>query len=152
MCLPFKANTFDAVVIGEIIEHVAYPEKILQEAKRTLKNEGIVIITTPNNHIFLGMLSGIKPKLFENIRGRNELIKRQFGPTGEDHLFVFNKKCLNALLGRQGFEIISGGYINSFLMNPFTYPLLRFIPDFLTKIAFLNSKLSLGLYAVIRKK
>jgi 2-polyprenyl-3-methyl-5-hydroxy-6-metoxy-1,4-benzoquinol methylase len=150
--IPFKANTFDAVVIGELIEHVAYPEKLLKEAKKVLKKEGALIITTPNSHIFLGMLSGIKPELFEEIKDRNKLVKRQFGPAGKDHLFVFDKKSLNALLERQGFEIISEGYIHSFLMNPFTYHLLKFIPDLLVKIPFLNSKLSLGLYAVTRKR
>ena len=149
--MPFKNEQFDAVILGELIEHVAYPEKLLQEAKRVLKSGGLMIVTTPNNHIFLGMLSGIKPELFEDVKDRNKLLKRQFGPAGKDHLFVFDKKSLNALLERQGFEIISEGYINSFLMNPFTYHLLKFIPDSLVKIPFLNSKLSLGLYAVARK-
>jgi ubiquinone/menaquinone biosynthesis C-methylase UbiE len=150
--MPFENEKFDAVIIGELVEHVAYPEKLLKEAKRVLKPGGLMIITTPNNHIFLGMLSGIKPELFEDIKDRNKLLKRQFGPAGKDHLFVFDKKSLNALLERQGFEIILGGYVNSFLMNPFTYHLFRFIPDFLVKIPFLNSKLSLGLYAAARKK
>jgi 2-polyprenyl-6-hydroxyphenyl methylase/3-demethylubiquinone-9 3-methyltransferase len=149
--MPFKDESFDAVVIGELIEHVAYPEKLLQEARRVLKLGGLMAITTPNNHLFLGMLSGIKPELFEKIKDRNKLLKRQFGPAGKDHLFVFDKKNLNALLERQDFKIISEGYIDSFLMNPFTYYLLKFIPDFLVKIPFLNSKLSLGLYAAARR-
>ena len=150
--MPFKDNAFDAIIMGELIEHAAYPEKLLQEAKRVLKKEGVIIITTPNNHVFLSMLSGVKPHLFNPSKNRKNLVKRQFGPAGEDHLFVFDKKSLDALLETQCFKTISAGYVNSFLMNPFTYHLFKFIPDFLIKLPFLNSKLSLGLYVAVRKK
>lgn len=152
MNLPFKKNNFDTVILGEIIEHVAYPEKLIAESKKVLKKEGILIITTPNNHLFLGLLSGIKPQLFRYNKSRKKLLKRQFGPAGKDHLFVFDKNSLNLLLEKQGFEIISEGYVNSLFMNPFMFYILKFIPDFLIKIPFLKSKLSLGLYIVARKK
>jgi len=45
--LPFKANFFDIVLATEIIEHLSQPEKLIQEAKRVLKPEGYLILTTP---------------------------------------------------------------------------------------------------------
>ncbi|MEW6180635.1 MAG: methyltransferase domain-containing protein [Chloroflexota bacterium] len=51
--LEFEDNSFDTVILGEIIEHFTHPEKILQEAKRVLKEGGKVIITVPfglNSH------------------------------------------------------------------------------------------------------
>lgn len=46
--LPFRDNSFDCAVCSEVIEHVSEDEKVLSEAKRVLKNNGIFIITTPN--------------------------------------------------------------------------------------------------------
>jgi len=45
--LPFQANFFDVVLATEIIEHLDQPEKLIQEAKRVLKSNGHLILTTP---------------------------------------------------------------------------------------------------------
>ena len=46
--IPFEKNYFDCVVAGELIEHVKKPALFLKEANRVLKNNGLLIITTPN--------------------------------------------------------------------------------------------------------
>jgi len=48
--LPFEDRSFDFVVFSEIIEHIspAIIMKVLGEIYRTLKNGGIIIVTTPN--------------------------------------------------------------------------------------------------------
>lgn len=46
--LPFRANTFDAVLSLEVIEHAPDPILMLKEIQRVLKKNGILIITTPN--------------------------------------------------------------------------------------------------------
>ncbi len=46
--LPFSDNTFDCVVFSEIIEHLVDPNVALEEIKRVLKQEGTLIISTPN--------------------------------------------------------------------------------------------------------
>jgi SAM-dependent methyltransferase/glycosyltransferase involved in cell wall biosynthesis len=45
--LPFKDNFFDSVILGEVLEHLTHPEKVLSEAHRVLKDGGAVIITVP---------------------------------------------------------------------------------------------------------
>lgn len=45
--LPFDENTFDTVVLCEILEHVTHPERILKEVQRVLKDSGRVLITVP---------------------------------------------------------------------------------------------------------
>lgn len=46
-CLPFEDNSFDSVLLCEILEHLNHPEKVLTEAQRVLKDKGKVIITVP---------------------------------------------------------------------------------------------------------
>jgi ubiquinone/menaquinone biosynthesis C-methylase UbiE len=46
--LPFKDEEFDLVHCAEMIEHVDYPEKAIDEMYRVLKKNGTLIITTPN--------------------------------------------------------------------------------------------------------
>ena len=45
--LDFDDDTFDSVLFGEVIEHLARPEVTLRELRRVLKPGGRVIITTP---------------------------------------------------------------------------------------------------------
>ena len=46
--LPFEEGVFDAVILAEVIEHLARPNYCLSEIHRVLKPAGTLIITTPN--------------------------------------------------------------------------------------------------------
>ena len=46
--MPIKSESFDSIVAGEIIEHLENPEIFLKESYRVLKENGKLIITTPN--------------------------------------------------------------------------------------------------------
>jgi SAM-dependent methyltransferase len=46
----FDAQSFDAVVAFEVIEHVAEHEQVLAEVRRVLREEGILIMSTPDRH------------------------------------------------------------------------------------------------------
>lgn len=46
--LPFENNQFDIIISFETIEHVRDCYKVMSEFKRILKNNGILIISTPN--------------------------------------------------------------------------------------------------------
>lgn len=45
--LPFKENTFDIVLMLDVIEHVKNDNKAMAEAKRVLKPNGLLLITIP---------------------------------------------------------------------------------------------------------
>ena len=45
--LPFEDASFDTVVLGEILEHLTHPARVLAEAKRVLREGGRLIITVP---------------------------------------------------------------------------------------------------------
>jgi len=52
--LPFRAETFDAVICSELLEHVPDPRPVLEEIRRTLRPRGIVLICAP----FLNRIHG----------------------------------------------------------------------------------------------
>ncbi|MGI8905577.1 MAG: class I SAM-dependent methyltransferase [Candidatus Sumerlaeaceae bacterium] len=45
--LPFASDSFDGVILSEVIEHVRFPEKVLAEACRVTKIDGLVFVSTP---------------------------------------------------------------------------------------------------------
>jgi methionine biosynthesis protein MetW len=46
--LPFEDGSFDAVVVGEILEHVRFPDEVISEIARVLKSDGVVVGSVPN--------------------------------------------------------------------------------------------------------
>jgi len=46
--IPLENNSFDIAIATAIIEHLDHPVKLLEEARRILKLDGILILTTPN--------------------------------------------------------------------------------------------------------
>ena len=48
MRLPFRRESFDVVICFEVIEHVTDGWTLLRECTRVLRNEGILICSTPN--------------------------------------------------------------------------------------------------------
>ena len=45
--LPFKDETFDVVLFLDVLEHIKNDQKVINEAKRVLKKNGSIIITSP---------------------------------------------------------------------------------------------------------
>lgn len=45
--LPFADESFDTVVLGEVLEHLTHPTRVLGEAKRVLRDGGHLIVTVP---------------------------------------------------------------------------------------------------------
>lgn len=52
--LPFRGETFDAVICSELLEHVPDPRPVLAEIRRTLRTSGTVLICVP----FLNRIHG----------------------------------------------------------------------------------------------
>ena len=50
--VPLKANTWDAIVCFEVLEHIKEHDKFMAEAKRLLKGDGLLMVSTPNRAIY----------------------------------------------------------------------------------------------------
>jgi SAM-dependent methyltransferase len=48
--LPFDDDSFDVVVVGEVLEHLRLPEQLLAEARRLLRSGGVLVGSVPNNY------------------------------------------------------------------------------------------------------
>jgi len=84
--LPFADETFDLVVLDNVIEHVANQNAVLREVLRVVKGDGLVYVACPNYlrwyepHYKVGWIP-LMPKLlgkwYLRIRGRNPVMLRQ---------------------------------------------------------------------------
>lgn len=94
--LKFKDNSFDIVISAASIEHVDNPNKMLSECHRVLKNDGILVITTPN-------------PFHDNIAGKIGYLKE------EDHIETFTLKKLDMMLTGNNFKVV---YSKHFMFSP----------------------------------
>jgi SAM-dependent methyltransferase len=89
--LPFRSKSFDACSMIEVIEHLYFPEKAVKEAHRVLKQNGTLILATPN---FVNFIDRI-----------NVLIGKNIISMEHQHIRFFTWKTLNDFLRRCGFEL-----------------------------------------------
>ena len=147
--LDFGDESFDAVICGEVIEHVIDTDRLVSEIKRVLKPNGIMILTTPNLAYFVNrfmLLAGLQPlftetSLHQNL-GRRWRFLGQGGST-QGHLKVFTLGALRELIEEAGFsEPKIEGY--RFFQNG--------IRGFIDGIAARKPSLAAGFVVVARKR
>lgn len=89
---------FDVVFAGELIEHLSNPGLFLQRSRDHLKDNGYLLLTTPN--------AFYPPRLLGCIRTMAD------DPTvNEEHTSWFSPTTLKTLLNREGFDVL---YIKRF--------------------------------------
>lgn len=98
--MPYKDNSFDLIIAGEIIEHIYDTDFFLHEVERLLKPSGYFLLSTPNiaslgRRIFL--LLGINPIL-------------EISPNYPDscgHIRYFTRASLQQLVSHHHFKQIT---------------------------------------------
>jgi 2-polyprenyl-3-methyl-5-hydroxy-6-metoxy-1,4-benzoquinol methylase len=88
----FSDNAFDAIHIGDVLEHVPNPLEFIKECRRILKPDGRIYLAVPNGFIdSKGLIHYYKE---ENRAGRH----------ASGHIFFFEKKTLYKLFDITGFK------------------------------------------------
>ncbi len=90
--IPFPGEHFDYIFAGDIIEHVRFTDHFIHEINRTLKKDGIFILTTPNHSIIKNILIA----LFK--------YEKHYNPEFPHYRFYTVKSLKNVLIKR-GFRI-----------------------------------------------
>ena len=91
--LPFEDASFDAVVAGELLEHLRFPETLVAEARRV----------SPG-----GVLVGSVPNAFR-LQGRLRFARGRPPEDDPTHLHLFSPSSIRALLG--AFERVEIAYV-----------------------------------------
>ena len=107
----FQGNKFDVIFCGEVMEHLFSPDHLLQEIKKVMHPESILILSTPNLGYYLNrlmLLVGLSPFFLENSSeykfGRGFRQLGQMNST-EGHIRLFTFRALKEFVLFSGFKI-----------------------------------------------
>jgi len=109
--LPFKDESFDVVLMEEVIEHLVNPDNAIREARRVLKVGGLFLISTPNLAWWLNrivLLLGYQPYWSEcsTIYNVGKFRRNHRWPLS-GHLRLYTYRALKHLLELHGFKVIA---------------------------------------------
>lgn len=104
--LPFADGVADAVVFGEVVEHLVDPDAALAELHRVLRPGGHLLLSTPNLAAWYNrglLLAGVQPVFSEvSLRG----IHGRPGRHVVGHLRLYTARALRGFLTAAGFEVV----------------------------------------------
>ena len=104
--LPLASDSFECILLSEVIEHLERPQISIKEAARVLRPGGRLLVTTPNYRSFWPLMEravdmlNMAPKM-----------------AGEQHISRFHSKSLKNLLIESGLKIDYLGTI--YFLSPF---------------------------------
>jgi 2-polyprenyl-3-methyl-5-hydroxy-6-metoxy-1,4-benzoquinol methylase len=101
----FRVNferRFDIVFAGEVIEHVAHPDRFLKRCAELVNPEGYIILTTPNGNWLKNKL-----RCFSDFTEaeRVALEADQFKPDDDGHIFALRRYEIFRLAGQAGLRV-----------------------------------------------
>ena len=115
----FKGR-FDCVIAGEIVEHVVYTDKLFSEIRKSLKPNGILVLSFPNINCLknrVRVLIGMFP-----VYGAAKLTDDPTNRGDKFHVRDFNLSKMKEFLRSHKFEILSvktnGVYVRSLRLIP----------------------------------
>lgn len=107
-------NSFDVVVMTDVIEHLLDPKDVLERIRLLLKPNGILCCNTPDINSVM-----------------SRILKEKWWGIKPTHLFYFNKKTLSEMLGAVGFSVIkTRSHARSFSLGYWLSNLAAYKPSF----------------------
>lgn len=110
--LPYNDNTFDIVIVSELLEHVFYPDKVLQEAIRVLKKGGHFLLTYPNS-------GALQLRLSLLLTGGSPLLNY---PGNKEHIRFFKKSDILAMIEGRA-KLLEYRGLGSMLFAKWNFPI-----------------------------
>jgi len=90
------SGMYDCIVLLDVIEHFTDPFKVMRKISRSLRSNGLLVLSTMDSSSFISRLMGKRLEDFRRIR---------------EHLFFFNRKNIRTLLGNNNFQVLSIGSV-----------------------------------------
>lgn len=121
--IPFKDNTFDKVIMSEVIEHIENEQNVLSEIYRVLKPGGVMVLTTCNIDY---------PFLWDPVNWILQHLLKTHIKSGfwagiwNQHLRLYKINVLNNLIKKSGFKIEVSELLTRWCL-PFNHYLINFI-------------------------
>jgi len=117
--LPYENDSFDYVIMLDVLEHLYDPAKLLNEAKRVTKK--FVILSVPNFSSLPARLQVVLGKVPENNR------------RGKGHVYWFNWDVLKKMLDGHNLDIVAlkcrTFWQNKFAIGTLSRFLMRKLPN-----------------------
>jgi SAM-dependent methyltransferase len=102
--LPLPDSSTDVVIMAELIEHLVDTDAAVDEARRVLRPDGILLLSTPNLAAWFNralITLGVQP-LFSEVS-----LRGVYGRPGREvagHLRLFTRRALTEFLAARGFD------------------------------------------------
>lgn len=104
--IPFEFNSFDYIVLGDVLEHLINPIQTLEKLIKYLNKDGVLLVTTPNVKHW---------SVIYNLIFKDNWEYRDWGILDYTHLRFFTKKSLNNILQKHDIANFS---IKRVIQNP----------------------------------
>lgn len=140
--IPYPNNFFDICILSEILEHVFYPEKLIEETGRVLRKKFFLLITVPNS-------ASLQLRLAILIKGASPLLNY---PENKEHIRFFTSADIQNMV-KDKFKILYLQGLSSFLFDKWNFFMKIPMPWIFEKLGnkFLPN-LALGNLLVLQKK
>lgn len=100
----FPSDSFDAITMYGVIEHLAHPRRGAQECARLLRSGGILVLQTPSED---GLIRRAGHFLYWVSGGFVNFQVNQLYQTDGGHSVCFNRRSMRRLLESSGFEVVA---------------------------------------------
>jgi 2-polyprenyl-3-methyl-5-hydroxy-6-metoxy-1,4-benzoquinol methylase len=114
--LPFEEESFDVIILGEVVEHFTYSPLIpLRKIAKALKKDGTLLLSTPNRYRILELMKKLSgTNLAQNLISppREEPVWHKGKSFYYRHNRLYSMKEIRRLVRQSGFRVLSSGFKN----------------------------------------